>query len=398
MRSGVNEAILGSRFIAGFEGSTHRRMDGVRLDLVSSTAHDRYARADYQRMRRLGMTAAREVLRWHRVESEPGRYDFEVEAGRVDASAAEGITVVWDLCHFGWPDHVDPFAPDFADRYAAWAGAAARYLRERTDARWFAPQNEISFLAWAGDHAVMNPEALGRGPELKRQLVAGAIRAIDAVRAEIPEARFIHPEPLINIAADPSRPHERQHAIQARDAQFEAWDMLAGRRAPELGGSEAHLDVLGANYYPDNQWIHGDGTLPLHSPRRTRLSALLAELHARYGRPMIISETGAEDHIRGPWLRSVTSEVARAAALGVPVGGICLYPILNHPGWEDDRHCRNGLWDYAGPRGGRVAYRPLTRHILAEHARARRTRHDPRPAPHGSRLRSGGRAQPSRER
>jgi hypothetical protein len=370
----VKEPLLGSRFIAGFEGSTHRRMDGVRLDLVASTAHDRFARNDYARMRRLGMTAAREVLRWHLVETEPGRYDFDVEAGRVEAAAEMGITVAWDLCHFGWPDHVNPLKADFPERYAAWSSAAARFLAERSPVKWFAPQNEISFLAWSGDHGVMNPDVAGRGAKLKRQLVRGAILAMDAVRAEVPGARFIHPEPLINISADPTRPHERQHAVQANDAQFEAWDMLAGRVAPELGGSDAHLDVLGANYYPDNQWIHGDGTLPLNSPRRTRLSVLLTELHARYGRPMIISETGAEDRIRGPWLRSVTSEVRRAEALGVPVGGICLYPIVNHPGWEDDRHCRNGIWDYAGPRGGRVAYRPLTRHILDEHARGRRQR------------------------
>ncbi len=373
MRSGVNEAMLGSRFIAGFEGSTHRRSDGVRLDLVRSTEHDVLARRDYERMKGLGITAARESLRWHLVEAEPGTYDFEVERPRVEAAAEMGITVVWDICHFGWPDHVDVFAPDFSDRYAAWAGAAARFLNEHSDATWFAPQNEISFLAWAGEHGAMNPETKGRGDELKRQLARGAILAIDAVRAEIPDARFLHPEPLINVAADPKRPHERQHAAQAREAQFEAWDMLAGRLAPELGGSPEHLDVLGANYYPDNQWIDGNGTLPINSPRRTRLSALLAELHARYERPMIIAETGAEDRIRGPWIRSVTSEVARAVALGVPVGGICLYPIITHPGGEDDRHCRNGVWDYAGPRGGRPAYRPLARHIV-EHGRPSRRR------------------------
>lgn len=366
-------AMLGSTFIAGFEGSTHRRSDGVRLDLVRSTDHDIHARRDYVRMRRLGITAARESLRWHLAEPEPGTYDFEFERSRVEAGAELGITVVWDICHFGWPDHVDPFAPDFADRYAAWAHAAARFLAAHSKPIWFAPQNEISFTAWAGEHGVMNPVARGRGHELKRSLVRGAIRAIDAIRAEIPSARFLHPEPLINVAADPSRPHERQHAVQAHDAQFEAWDMLAGRVEPELGGSPAHLDVLGANYYPYNQWIHEKGTLPLGSPRRSRLSSLLAELDARYSRPIVISETGAEDRIRGPWLRSVTSEVAHAVALGVPVGGICLYPILNHPGWDDDRHCRNGVWDYAGPRGGRSAYRPLTRHIV-EHGAPRRRR------------------------
>jgi hypothetical protein len=363
--------LLGSWFVAGFEGSTHRRSDQQRLDLVAATMHDRFVDRDYSRMKRLGMTAARESLRWHVVEDEPGRYDFEAELPRIAAAVRHDVTVAWDLCHFGWPDSVDPFAPDFPQRFGFWAGAAARVLRrESSPPYWIAPQNEMSYLAWAGGEVgVMNPHAHGRGAELKRQLVRGAIFAIDAVRAELPGVRFLHPEPLINVAVDPSRPHERQHAVEATEAQFEAWDMLAGRIQPELGGAERYLDVLGANYYPDNQWIAGGATLETHSPHRARLSTLLAALHARYGRDILISETGTEDAARGPWLRDVSAEVDAALAAGVPVGGICLYPILNHPGWEDERHCHNGIWDYPGVRGGRAAHRPLVRHVTREHQR-----------------------------
>jgi hypothetical protein len=55
--------------------------------------------------------------------------------------------------------------------------------------------------------------------------------------------------------------------------------------------------------------------------------------------------------------------VRKAIELGIPVHGICLYPILNHPGWEDDRHCRNGLWDYAGHDGTREICQPLADEI-----------------------------------
>jgi hypothetical protein len=359
------QPLLGTWFVAGFEGSTHRRLDGRRLDLVASTRHDELVDLDYARMARLGIGGAREVLRWHLAEPEPRRYRLDVERRRIEAAARHGVTVAWDLCHFGWPDHVDPFDADFPAIYAAWAFEVARELRsEAPGPHWIAPQNEISFLAWAGGEVgAMNPAARGAGDRLKRQLAAGAIAAIDAVRAELPDARFLHPEPLINVAADPDRPHERHHAAQATEGQYEAWDMLAGRVAPELGGSEAHLDVLGANYYPDNQWSVDGARLAIGAAERVSLADLLVDLHGRYGRPMLISETGAEDALRGPWLRSVTSDVDAAVARGVPMGGICLYPILNHPGWEDDRHCRNGIWDYPGPRGGRAAHRPMVRHV-----------------------------------
>jgi hypothetical protein len=360
-------ALLGSWVIAGFEGSTHVRADGRRLDLVASTRHDRFAREDYARMRRLGITAARESLRWHLVEPRRGVWRWDEERARVATAAEAGLTVVWDLCHFGWPGDVDPMRPEFPARYATWAAeAAAVVASESGPPYWFAPQNEISFLAWAGGEVgVMNPFATRRGEVLKRQLARGAILAIDAIRGVLAGARFLHPEPLVNIAADPARPHERHHAAAHTEAQFEAWDMLCGRAAPELGGSPRHLDVVGANYYPDNQWTPAGGPLPLDDPARVRLADLLHRLHARYERPILISETGAEDALRGPWLRSVCNEVDAARAAGVPVGGICLYPILNHPGWEDDRHCRNGIWDYAGPRGGRRPYRPLVNAVRA---------------------------------
>ena len=29
--------------------------------------------------------------------------------------------------------------------------------------------------------------------------------------------------------------------------------------------------------------------------------------------------------------------------MGVPVLGVCLYPVMDYPGWDDDRHCSVGL-------------------------------------------------------
>jgi hypothetical protein len=56
-------------------------------------------------------------------------------------------------------------------------------------------------------------------------------------------------------------------------------------------------------------------------------------------------------------------EVFAALAAGVPVEGLCLYPIVNHPGWDDDRHCHNGLFDYADPDGNRDVFQPLAEEL-----------------------------------
>src|SRR3954454_23166831 len=99
-----------SFFIGGFECSTHRLSGGRRLDLIQSTQHDRFARQDYERLVEQGMRVARDGVRWHLVEAAQGHYDFLSLAPMVRAAAEAEILVVWDLLHFGWPDHYDVFA------------------------------------------------------------------------------------------------------------------------------------------------------------------------------------------------------------------------------------------------------------------------------------------------
>jgi hypothetical protein len=48
------EKPFASFFQAGFECSSHRRRDGVRLDLIRATGHDKHVLEDYRQCRRLG--------------------------------------------------------------------------------------------------------------------------------------------------------------------------------------------------------------------------------------------------------------------------------------------------------------------------------------------------------
>lgn len=73
---------------------------------------------------------------------------------------------------------------------------------------------------------------------------------------------------------------------------------------------------------------------------------MLCELHARYDRPLIISETGIEGDERSAWIAMIARECRRAMDRGVRLEGVCLYPILGHLGWDDDRYCPNGVIDW----------------------------------------------------
>ena len=355
----------------GFESSTHRRSDGRRLDLIAAIGHDRHAAADYRTLATHGIRTVRDGLRWHRIEVTPGQYDWSSFRPMLHAARDTATEVIWDLLHYGWPDDIDIWRPAFVDRFARFAAAAARVVRDETDAvPFYAPVNEVSFFAWGGgDVGYLNPFARGRGHELKVQLARTAIAAMEAIWAVEPRARFVHADPAINVITHPERPHERDHAEGHRQAQFQGWDMIAGLSWPQLGGTPRHLDIVGVNYYFNNQWIHGTGPIdtdhPLHRPFRF----LLAETYARYGRPIFVAETGTEGERRPAWLASVADEVVRARQMGVPVEGLCLYPIVDHPGWDNDRACPNGLLDLAPHPTQRGAYAPLAAEVARQHRR-----------------------------
>jgi glycosyltransferase involved in cell wall biosynthesis len=209
----------------------------------------------------------------------------------------------------------------------------------------------------------MNPFVFERSYELKVQLVRAAIEATEAIWEVLPDTRIIHPDPVINVIPHPERPEDQLHAEAHRLGQYQAWDMISGRRWPLLGGADKYLDIIGINYYDQNQWLHGGEFLdPGHSLYRP-FSDILLEVYNRYGRPLFIAETGIEGDQRPSWLNYICDEVSTAMAAGVPVEGICLYPICDYPGWDDERSCHTGLWGYIDENGVRALHTPLAEEL-----------------------------------
>jgi beta-glucosidase/6-phospho-beta-glucosidase/beta-galactosidase len=355
--------------MGGFECSTHRRHGGRRLDLVESTRHEEFAEDDYERLVKMGMRTARDGVRWHLIEREPLVYDFSSLERQIRAMRNTGIQIIWDLFHYGFPDHLDIFSPEFIKRFARFAAATAEFLQSETDGTLFiCPVNEISFFSWiAGDAGHFYPFARRRGDRLKKQLVRATINAIDAIRAVVPGTRFVQTDPAIHVTTGNTDAASRRRAENYRKAQFQAFDMLCGRLKPELGGAPEYLDIIGLNYYFHNQWFYPNRRKIMRGHRLYRpFNEILVEYYERYGRPILIAETGIEDDARADWFRYVCGQTQIAVDKGVRLEGVCLYPIVNHPGWDDDRHCHNGLWCYADDFGARDIYLPLAEEIAVQ--------------------------------
>lgn len=369
-------------FHAGFECSTHKHRTGKRLDLLRATQHDCFAYEDYRRLQSFGIRTMRVGARWHMIEHVAGEYDFDSLACLFDAAEQTETELILDLLHFGWPEHVDILGAAFPDQFSRFVYALTRFIKQRKGCcTKFAPINEISFLSWAGaDVSAINPYLRGRGPELKRNLVRGAAAASNILLNELSGVRLIWPEPLINIVGRVDIPGDDLEAEQYRLAQFQAWDMISGKMAPELGGRPEYLDIIGVNFYDRNQWVHRSNPLTRADARYRPFHKMLEEVWTRYRRPMFISETGTEDDARAGWFNYICDEVVAAHRLQIPVHGICLYPVLNHPGWDDDRHCCNGLFDYVDANGRREVHWPLAHALLNQQSRLARSyqfTHDP---------------------
>ena len=345
-------AIFPTFFMAGFECSTFVWKDRQRKDYVTATGHDVHLKADLAAAMDLGIGVVREAIRWPTVDLGGGRYDWSSVREVQDCATACKITPIWDMCHYGLPDGCDPFTDDCRKRFVDYCRAAADIITSSAEGPYFfTPINEITFFsAAASDLEWMYPFAKGREKELKRALARMAIEGVKAIREVEPKARMVHVDPIVHAVPPPDRP---DLADEARDEEqhraMESWDMLAGRVAPELGGSPEILDIVGVNIYHYSQVQLGQDKkreiLGPRDPRRKPLSEMLKMAWERYRRPVIIGETSGFQDNRAEWLRMTMEECFRALDAGVELHGVCLYPFADVPDWWSQKWAKIGVYD-----------------------------------------------------
>ena len=345
--------MLRSFFFAGFECATGYNAKGEWIDQIAATHHDKHADEDYKRLRDVGIYAAREAIRWPLVDLGHGKYDFTSAKMFVKASRKYDIDVIWDLFHYGYPKGLDLFSDEFPKRFADYCYEATKFIcknNERTC--YFTPVNEPSFFAWAGGEVGrFAPHCHGRAMDLKIALARACIEGINAIRTALPGARIVNVDPLCHVVPQADRPEDAEAAKFFNDSVvFESWDMIGGTKMPELGGSRGHLDIVGINYYWTNQWELGRDECPLDEcdPRRVGLGDLVRKVWNRYGGDLLITETAHVDDMRPVWLAYVADESENLLNDGVPLRGVCLYPVLGMPEWHaQEQWTLMGLWDLA---------------------------------------------------
>src|ERR1700752_3334876 len=357
-----------SFFIAGFDCTAGYNARGIQINHAKATQHDVFLAEDYRRLKKVGIHAAREGVCWRGVDCS-GHYYLSSLHSIINASSRYGIEIIYDLCHFGYPEDLNIFSKEFTKRFADYCYAVARYVATHTNGTcYFTPMNEPSYFSWAaGEAGLFAPHLTGRGFDLKVCLVTAAIEGISAIRAACSNVRIINVDPVCRVVAPIDSPDLEQQCDDFNTgAVFQSWDMLCGRLLPELGGSREHLGTIGVNYYWTNQWEWGSADTPLldDDARRWPPSKIIGSVWERYGGDLIITETSHIGERRADWLSEITFEAEIMLEKNIPVQGICLYPILGMPKWHTQEEWLNmGLWDLVWQSGtlSRILYDPMLR-------------------------------------
>jgi len=369
-----------SFFLGGFECATGYNVHNRWIDKIAATQHDRFAREDYARLGQCGIRAAREAVRWPVVNPEAGKYHFSSLDPMLEAAHEHKIELIFDLFHYGYPNDVNLLSDEFASRFAEYCYKVTQHISKYYAGQiYITPVNEPSFFAWAAGHAgLFAPHLRDHGFTLKVQFCRAAIKGIDAIWSAEPSARIVNVDPVCRVVPPVDRPDlEKDAEFFNNTAVFECFDMIAGRMFPELGGSRKHLDIVGVNYYWTNQWEIGSPEIPLgeDDERSASLSELVATVYKRYGGDILISETSHAEERRAPYVRYVAEQCVKLLEMGVPLQGVCLYPILGMPEWHSpEEWTRMGLWDLH-PNGDvleRVLHEPMCRELVKAQAKIAR--------------------------
>jgi beta-glucosidase len=355
-------------WIAGIEDTIvypPARFEMAPLDEHVLTGHDIGWRADLDTVAALGATALRYGVDWPRVHTAPGVFDWSVIDERLRYAHALGITVIADLVHYGTPTWLEESFTDpaYPEAIAAFAGAfAARYAGVVDH---LTPLNEpITTASFAGLRGIWPPALSGWDgwTRVVLGIAEGMQRSVAAVRAANPAAVIVHVEAssLFGVEAGEVTPELHAEATLLNELGTVPTDLLLGHVVPGhrsydwlrqngataqrlagLADGAATIDLLGVNYYPDltpRSLVDGaDGTVQhAHNRWTDGLREALSGFAARYGLPMIVTETSIEGpvELRAAWLRASAEALQELASQGVDVRGFTWWPVFDFVDWS----------------------------------------------------------------
>ena len=352
-------------FVGGFESTYQPAHD---RDVLETSGHVDRWREDLRLLEECGVRTLRYPIRWHRVERDPGQYDWSAVDDVLEHLGERGFNVVADLLHHtSYPRWLsDGFCdPRFGAAFLRWVEAfATRYP-------WI-PAYQIFNEPFA---TLLLAAHEGLWPPYRRGLESFTATLLNVVPAFLEATRLAH-ELLpgsIHVHGDACEHHTScspegaAFAEVANDRRFFLFDLLVGRDldrgrpfvrelvaaggGPLLDLEAGHVDVLGLDYYAHNQWqfsCRTDGIISAPDP--LPLADVIEQYWRRYELPCLLWETNVRGFVsdRATWLKYTLEQCELARDRGVRVLGYCWFPFVDSCDWDSLLFECNGSIDPTG--------------------------------------------------
>jgi beta-glucosidase len=332
------------------------------MDQYELTQHYTQWKTDFDLVAETGVQALRWGIPWYKVEPRPGRWDWSWTDAALDYLVnVKRITPILDLMHYGTPLWMDNsfINCSYAERVAEYAAAVAD--RYKSLVTYFTPLNEPMVNAeYCGLKAEWPPYLTGWDGYVKMAiaLARGIVASVGAMRAVHPDMQTIQVEAMWQT--DTSLPQLAERVALGNERQFLSLDLTQGRLREghsllpwlrQYGVTDHHLawfeehaiayDILGVNFYP---WSYrrlgarADGSVFSWVGRTHggHVAAATAKAHARYGLPVMITETSAIGTLgrRAEWMDDTIAGAFNLRKIGVPVVGYTWFPMFTMINWN----------------------------------------------------------------
>jgi beta-glucosidase len=353
----------GIELIGAFESTYLPRHD---TDIFESTGHHLNWRQDLDLLAGCGVTRLRYPVRWHRVEAEENVLDWQETDEVLHYLRDHGFRPIIDLVHHtSYPRWLKRgFAdPRFGPAYLRYAEAFA--LRYPWVEEYTLFNEPFSTLFLAGHEGLWPPYQTGL-----RNFVGQIINVLTAVT----EASRAYAELLPgarHVWVDTCEHHTgagngTAYAEMANERRFLVLDSFLGRgydldgplagQLREAGGERllelepGRIDTLGLDYYAHCQWhFDDDGGTP-HTPDPLPLAEQIHSYYQRYRLPCMLTETNIRGHAsdRATWFKYVLEQCEQARGMGVPLDGLCWFPVIDSTDWDSLLYRSDGHIDPVG--------------------------------------------------
>jgi beta-glucosidase/6-phospho-beta-glucosidase/beta-galactosidase/glycosyltransferase involved in cell wall biosynthesis len=336
--------------VAAFE-STFQPLHGV--DVADTTGHTRHWRRDIDAAARAGARTMRYPIKWHRIEAEPGRYDFAETDAVLGRLRDIGVEPIVDLVHHTSYPHwlSDGFRdPRFGPAYLRYCEAVARRYPWLSSYTLF---NEPFATLFLSGHEGLWPP-YGKGMSSFVDVVKNVMPAVSQASAMwdelLPDARHVWVDTCESHGVASDGPVD--YVELANDRRFSLLDLALGndldadrpflRLVLEHGGEPlfdlplVRVDMLGLDYYCHSEWWYDSVGGRAPSPQPKGFAAVAREYHAHYGLPMMLAET----NIRGlptdrlSWFKYMLEQSEQLRDDGIALDGFCWFPYVDSSDWD----------------------------------------------------------------